>query len=196
MCRTAESDCLGAHLWLSIIIVAENIAKPLSGKFSADTTYFGDEGGMAKFGCIQEFQPESETITAYFEWLEMFYAANDVEEDKQVPVLLSVVGMKIYSLLCSLLAPKSPKEEAFANLERDLKLHFESLLLVIAERFHFYQWRQAAAESLSDYVTELWRSSATCEFGDFLNDALCDRFVCGLPNEVVTIAVRVEIDLH
>ena len=51
---------------------------------------------MAKFGCIQEFQPESESITAYFERLEMFFAANDVEEDKRVPVLLSVVGKKTY----------------------------------------------------------------------------------------------------
>lgn len=33
------------------------------------------------------------------------------------------------------------------------------------------------------HVAELRRLSATCEFGTFLNEALRDRFVCGLNDE-------------
>ena len=104
----------------------------------------------------------------------MFFAANDVEEDKQVAVFPSVIRMKTYSLLRNLLASKAPKEETFASLERVVKLHFKPQLLVTAERFHFYQRSQEAAESLSHYVAKLPRLSATCEFGDFLKNALHD----------------------
>ena len=68
----------------------------------------------------------------------MFFVANDMGEDKQIPVLLSVLGMKTYSLLRSLLTLKAPKEEMFANLERILEVAFEPQLLVIAKRFHFH----------------------------------------------------------
>ena len=38
---------------------------------------------------------------------------------------------------------------------------------------------------MADYVAELRRLSVHCEFGPFLNDALRDRFVCGLRSELV-----------
>ena len=110
---------------------------------------------MARFGFIQKFEPEFESIITYLELLEMFLSSDDVEKDKQVPVLLSVVGMKTYSLLCSLLKLKAPKEEKFAHLERVLKVDLEPQRLVIAERFHVYQQCQAAAELCSNYVAEL-----------------------------------------
>ena len=93
--------------------------------------------GSATFGRMQEFVPESESITAYLERIDLFFAANDVAEDKRVPVLLSVVGMKPYALLRSLLAPKAPKEHTFAALVETLKKHFEPQPLIIAERFNF-----------------------------------------------------------
>ena len=57
--------------------------------------------------------------------------------------------------------------------------------LVIAERFYFYRRNQAADETMAAYVAELRRLSAHCEFGDFLEDALRDRFVCGLWSEEI-----------
>ncbi len=39
------------------------------------------------------------------------------------------------------------------------------------------------AESVSDYVAELRRLATHCEFGEHLEEALRDRFVCGLKDE-------------
>ena len=36
-------------------------------------------------------------------------------------------------------------------------------------------------ESIAEYVAELRKAASFCEFVDFLDDALQDRFVCGLP---------------
>ena len=47
----------------------------------------------------------------------------------------------------------------------------------------FNQRRQHPGESIADYVAELRRLAATCNFKDFIDDALCDCLVCGLANE-------------
>ena len=78
--------------------------------FCLKSTHSGDKAVFRNFNL-------SESITAFFKRLKMFVAPNDVAEEKQEPVLLSVIGMKTYSLLRSLLAPKAPKGETFVNLE-------------------------------------------------------------------------------
>ena len=77
------------------------------------------------FGRIQEFQPDSELISAYTERLQLYFEANDVASAKQVPVLLSVIGVKTYSLLRSLLAPELPQSKTLSELLAILKNHFE-----------------------------------------------------------------------
>ena len=119
------------------------------------------------YGTIKEFDPTVETITAYLERLQLYFAANGVAEEKKVPVLLTVVGPKVYTLLRGLLAPALPKEKSYADLEKALTNHYEPKPLVIAERFNFYKREQAVGESLADYQAELRRLARTCEFGSF-----------------------------
>ena len=135
------------------------------------------------FGSLQEFQPDSESITAYLERTSVYFTANSIDAAKQVPVLLSVIGAKTYSLLRSLTAPDKPQDKSYAELSEILQAHFEPKPLLIAERFHFYRRNQADGESIAEFVAELRRLATHCEFGDQLNDALRDRLVCGLKSE-------------
>ena len=59
-------------------------------------------------------------------------------EAKKVPVFLSVLGSKTYSVLRTLVAPTIPQDKFFADLVSVLKKHFDPKLLVIAERFQFH----------------------------------------------------------
>ena len=59
---------------------------------------------------------EREKVTAYQEWVQMFLVVNSIQEDKKVPVLLSVIGGKTYVLLSSELAPGKPKDKSFEEL--------------------------------------------------------------------------------
>lgn len=90
-------------------------------------------------GQLEAFQPDNERMLAYLERLHMYFAANDIKEEKQVPMLLSVIGGKTYSLLSDLLTPKKPLEKTFRELQRVLLTHFEPKQLVITERFHLHQ---------------------------------------------------------
>ena len=48
---------------------------------------------------------------------------------------------------------------------------------MIAERFRFHR-SQVAEESIMEYIAELRRLVANCDFGDYLDEALLDRLVC------------------
>ena len=93
----------------------------------------------AALGMIKEFDPEADRITPYLERVELFLAANKVEESAQIPALLSLIGGKAYSVLRDLMAPLLPQEASYAELVATLKKHYEPNVVVIAERFHFHR---------------------------------------------------------
>ena len=64
-----------------------------------------------------------------------------------------------------------------------LRSHFQPKRNVIAERFRFHGRNQMIGESVAQFVAELRRLTARCEFGEYLTEALRDRLVCGLRSE-------------
>ena len=109
--------------------------------------------------------PDQEKFTAYLERIELLFEANDIVEEKKVPVFLTVVGVPTYGLLRNLLAPANPRSKTFAEITAVLKAHFEPKPLVIAERFHFHRRNQLSGESVTVYVAELRRLANNCAFG-------------------------------
>ena len=100
-------------------------------------------------GHISVFPPDSETISAYLECVQLFFDVNGIEEDKKkAPVFLNAVGSRTYTLLRHLLAPAKPAEKKFENLQKVLTEHFEPKPIVIAERFYFHQRTQGPNESV------------------------------------------------
>ena len=146
-------------------------------------------------GHMQAFDAANESVTAYLERFQLFVTVNSIEDDKLVPTLLTVVGSAHYTLLRGLVAPKMPKDLTFDQLKETLKKHFDPEPILIAERFHFYQRNQDAGESISAYLASLRRLASTCKFGDFLEDALRDRLVCGMLNESIQKVLLTKEDL-
>ena len=62
---------------------------------------------MAMQPAIGEFSPDSESITAYLERLQLFFDCNGIAERKRVATLLTVIGHKTFSLLRNLSASTS-----------------------------------------------------------------------------------------
>ena len=123
-------------------------------------------------GRLTEFDPKSDSITAYVERVTLFFQANEIAEGKQVAVFLSAMGPKTYSLLRSLVTPESPKDKTLAQLVEVLKKHLEPKPLVIAEHFNFHRCSQRTGESAKDFATKLRRLTIHCKFGDHLDEAL------------------------
>ena len=71
-------------------------------------------------GNLSEFVPQKEKIAAYLERVELFFEANGIKDEKQVPVFLTAIGGETYALLRSLLAPAKPSSKTFTELKEVL----------------------------------------------------------------------------
>ena len=136
---------------------------------------------------IEAFEPNSQNMKRYLERLEQYFVANNIPEDNQYrhrrrAILISAIGAAAYDTLSDQCSPALPSSKTFNDLRGILQSHFAPKKLVIVERFRFHNCKQAANESFSDFAATLKRLAATCEFGQYLPQAIRDRFVCGLRN--------------
>ena len=76
-----------------------------------------------------------------------------------------------------------------------MKTHLNPKPILIAERFKFHQRNQQEDETISTYLAELRRLTEHCDFGNYREKALRDRFVCGLVNEAIQKRLLTELDM-
>ena len=149
------------------------------------------------FGRDGEFIAERETFNAHVQRMKMFFTANNIVEttdegstqanrvvaERKRAIFLTEVGAEVYSTLSNLLTPTKPKDTPFVDIVRVLQKHYNrSKPLEIAQSFHFGTRNQKSGESVGDYVLALKRLAVHCNYGEFLDRTLRDRFVCGLRN--------------
>ena len=65
----------------------------------------------------------------------------------------------------------------------------------LSERFHFHKRQQAPGETITEYDAALRKLATHCKFGNYLEEALHDRLVCGLHNEAIQLCLLAEADL-
>ena len=58
--------------------------------------------------------------------------------------------------------------------------HYKKDTIEIAERFKFFKRVQQEQETLANYLAELRKLAKHCNFGNYLDTALCNQLVCGL----------------
>ena len=150
---------------------------------------------MATIGRVPEFEATKEDFDSYLERFERWLAANEIKDGKKADVFLSVLGPTEYGLLKGLIEPMKAVELNYAELTETLSRYFKPKPILIAERFRFYQRHQSQGETVADYILALKRLASTCEFARFLDDALRDKFVCGLTGEAYHRRLLSEKDL-
>ena len=150
------------------------------------------------------FNHGSDDICEYIGRVDQYFFANDINDaKKKTSIFLTVIGGDAYSLLRNLLAHVSPSTEPVEELFETLKEHLKPQPIVIAERYKFYCRDQKENETISDYNAVLRKLTLNCDFREFLDEALRDRFACGLINgnirrrllEERTLTLKIAIDL-
>jgi len=111
---------------------------------------------------------------------------NDIADRKKVAVLLTVIGLKAYTLLQNIMAPKKPATKEYDAIVEALQAHLDPKGIVIVECFKFHRRNQCDGKSVAQYIAELRKLSEHCEFRHYLDQALHDRLVCGLSTEITT----------
>ena len=113
--------------------------------------------------------------------MQNYFIANDIKsESKQRAILLSVCGPHTYKLIRSLQLPQKPKDVSFADIVKQITDHYQPKPSIIVQRFKFHSHSRKSGESVATYIAELKRLSEDCAFGEFLQEMLRDRIVCGI----------------
>ena len=86
----------------------------------------------------------------------------------------------MYSLLRSISVPRKPKELSFKEIVDSLAQHLDPKPIIIIERYKFHKAEQGESESIHQFIARLQKLVETCEFGAYREEAIRDRFVCGL----------------
>ena len=119
-----------------------------------------------------------------------FILANGVMEDAQkLHLFLMLIGASTFKLLSNLIAPQEPGDLSYTQVVKVMS-HFKSKTLKISERFRFYRRSQLRGENVANYLAEL-----SSEFGNFFDEALCNKFLCGLTDEAIHRRILAEADL-
>lgn len=147
---------------------------------------------MTEIGKIKEFDPSREVFSTYLKRLKLYFSVNGTDEAKQVNMFLLLMGAKVYETLTNLVMPKNPEDLSFKEIEEVLSEHFQPAKLTIVERFQFWKREQGPNESVSEYAVELKKTAIPCKFGNFLNEALRDRFITGLRDNKIQKEILVK----
>lgn len=131
-------------------------------------------------GSIPEFNGSVDDWNVYQERLEQFFEVNDIAAQKQVALLISVIGADSYKTLRDLCHPVLPKNKTFEELCNLLRKQYSPQVAVFRERTNFYNARQEGYENVTQWFGRLKKLSVDCKFGENLESILVDKFVTGL----------------
>ena len=131
---------------------------------------------------VEKLNEEVEDFEIYVSRIKLYFIVNDTDVKKQVPLLLTLIGAKSYTLAKNLLTPKSPELCKLDEIIDALTSYYKPKMNIVYERYKFYSRNQKADESVSDFVKEIKTLAHTCDFGETLTMMLRDRFVMGIAN--------------
>ena len=103
---------------------------------------------------------------------------DDFADKKQKAILLKCLGtegQKRFSKLPD--ATYSQGDTEYTKALHKLEKEYKPVKNKRAERYVFRKGAQLQGESISEYIAALGDFATTCDFGDFLDDALCDQLI-------------------
>ena len=114
---------------------------------------------------------------------------------KKCAVLLSNCGPSTFRLLRSIVLPAPLTNFSFSDSVSQMKAHREPRSSIIVQRYQFNSRQRSPSEYIAEYVAALRKLAKFCNYGESLNEMLCDRFVCGIAHPAVQKRLLTELDL-
>lgn len=131
------------------------------------------------------FEPFVRNTIRWSQWVERFETALDIfgcVTGKRKMFLLHYMGSQTYVILSNKVAPLKPSEMTYDDIVKILGDHFEPKANEILERYRLNLRKQKEDESCAEYLVVLRSLAINCNFQNYLDSALRDRFVFGLRN--------------
>lgn len=121
---------------------------------------------------------------------------HDIDEEKWPQYLLTFVEFEIVTLMTQLCFPEEVETKSFNTLMKLVQQHLEPDHSEITETYKFMLRTQKDNESVTEYLAALKSSAKTCNFSNYLDRALRDKFVHGLKNQAIVRKLFTESNLN
>lgn len=126
---------------------------------------------------IEPFVIGETDLDDYLERLEFYYKFAKTTEDDKVSVIVIFGGEALHATLKNLVKPKKLSSMTYAEVTKIARDHFKPTTNVRAERFKFMSRVMSEDESLNEFIIALNTLADNCEYGDYLDQALSDKFI-------------------
>ncbi|KAF6213244.1 hypothetical protein GE061_010962 [Apolygus lucorum] len=124
---------------------------------------------------------EGEDLSDFTDRLELYFVDQEISTDKQkVARLASALDASTFSKMKAFLLPKAVKECTFEECRKALMQSISPVISKPRARLQFSSLRRSPGQPLSEFVGQLKRAAAACDFGAFAETALKDRLVQGV----------------
>ncbi|VDP94146.1 unnamed protein product [Echinostoma caproni] len=119
------------------------------------------------------------------EWVERFELWCNIRKcvlQNQSALFLTAGGRDLYSLLKNLAFPEAPVKLPYESLKSLLLNHLPPIEFQALKRAKFNSMIRADHMSCRDFILQLNRQASHCNYGDRLEEQMCDRLVAGINN--------------
>ena len=119
------------------------------------------------------------------EWVERFELWCSIRKggmQNQSVLFLTLGGRELYSLVKNLAFPDVPAELPFAKLKSLLLDHILPVDFQATERAKFNSMIRTANMPCREFILQLNKQASKCNYGDRLEEQLCDRLIAGINN--------------
>ena len=140
-------------------------------------------------GTLREFDTTKESIEDFCHRFEFYCLANNIKDDDEAQqnrkkvLFVTLVGQTTFAKLRDLASPREITDISLDDIMVLLQTHYWPQTVEIAECFKFFKCTQGMSEGTANFMATLRHLAKTCNFGQYLETALCDQFVCGLRDE-------------
>lgn len=127
-----------------------------------------------------------ENFEQYLKHVKIYFDMNKVEEPKfKLQLFMNLIGPAASGKIMQACQPKEFDEFTFDQIVEKGKRLFVGERTKMMEQYTFGLRSQHEGESISDFAVELQALAEHCKFGEFLDQALVQRLVCGLRNQQI-----------
>ena len=140
-------------------------------------------------GTLREFDASKESIKDFHQRFEFYCLANNIKDgdeaqrSRKKALFITLVGQATFAKLRDLASPRDIVDLSLGDIMELLKTHYRPQTVEIAECYKFFKHTQGVSERTADFMAKLRQLAKTCNFGQYLETALRDQFVCGLRDE-------------
>jgi len=110
--------------------------------------------------------------------------AHDISRRRQKALFLTRIVQDAFAKLKTLVSSTSLDDLSLDDIVATMKQYYKKNTVEINERFKIFKRVQYVNEEVADYMAKLRKLGKICNFGDYLDTALCNQLVCGLRNQI------------